>query len=397
MSTYVGLAAAAPLFEPGASTRCCCSRCGSRPSTARGETGAPDCGAGLPRRRPRRQPRARADPREMAAGTAYWRRVCAAGDDPARPAVRPLAATGAVPGAPLGPPRPASHRRAAGGPAAAFPRSPSGRGLEPRGAPGCCRTGLSSGLPRRRTGLAGPGADLPTSCRWACAPAGRDHPDQPTDGLPSMPQPLAGRLPRGGRPGMGLVVALEVPTSVRPADRGRRRPPGPATGADRVQPRWSRTTPLRPDTLPLGTPTNNTPGTAVGWRSREPARPPDVTARRRAAFDPDGPPGRRPAGPALGVDGLPVLAAVCDPAEDDATVLRHAQLKADDACYCVDWHPAGPAVPTSPADPAAVVAGRRQPLHRARAQPRPAPVAAHRPPALRRAPGLLDGALAGRR
>jgi hypothetical protein len=103
-----------------------------------------------------------------------------------------------------------------------------------------------------------------------------------------------------------------------------------ATGAERVQGMlaahaWSNG--LAP--LPLRTPTNNTPGSRSGWRSRGVPPDPEVVAARRAAFDPAGDQEAARVARALGVDGSAVLASVCDPdGGDEALLARLHALQA---------------------------------------------------------------------
>ena len=74
--------------------------------------------------------------------------------------------------------------------------------------------------------------------------------------------------------------------------------------------------------LPVGTPTNNTPDTRSGWRSREAPPNPEVVARRRAAYKPESDQEAARLARALGVDGSGVLAAVCDPGGGAESLLR---------------------------------------------------------------------------
>jgi hypothetical protein len=80
--------------------------------------------------------------------------------------------------------------------------------------------------------------------------------------------------------------------------------------------------------LPVGTPTNNTPATRSGWRSRPEPRPPSELDAQRAAHDPAGPQAAARLARSLGVDGGPVLAAVPDALDDaddaDLRRLHHA-------------------------------------------------------------------------
>ena len=104
-----------------------------------------------------------------------------------------------------------------------------------------------------------------------------------------------------------------------------------ATGAARVQQMLTahaHSGGLTP--LPVGTPTNNTPGTRSGWRSRATPPDPEVVATWRAAFDADGDQEAARLARALGVDGSVVLAGVCDPAGGDEALLRRLHgLQAD--------------------------------------------------------------------
>jgi hypothetical protein len=96
-----------------------------------------------------------------------------------------------------------------------------------------------------------------------------------------------------------------------------------ATGAQRVQRMLAAhafSGGLGP--LPVGTPTNNTPGTRSGWRSRGAPTDPDVVDRWRAGYDATGDQEGARLARALGIDGSTVLASVCDPAGGDEALLR---------------------------------------------------------------------------
>lgn len=74
--------------------------------------------------------------------------------------------------------------------------------------------------------------------------------------------------------------------------------------------------------LAAGTPTNNTPASRSGWRSRDLPVPPDVAQAWRAAYDAASDQDAARLARALGIDGEPVLAGVCDPAGGDEPLLR---------------------------------------------------------------------------
>ncbi len=124
--------------------------------------------------------------------------------------------------------------------------------------------------------------------------------------------------------GMGLAVALTDPgerfdllTVVGVGSQD------PATSAERVQQMLRAhafSVGLTP--LPVRTPTNNTPGTRSGWRSRDAPVDPDVAAAWRTAFKASGDQEAARLARALGIDGAAVLAGVCDPAGGDEALLR---------------------------------------------------------------------------
>lgn len=93
--------------------------------------------------------------------------------------------------------------------------------------------------------------------------------------------------------------------------------------------------------LPMRTPTNNTPGTRSGWLSRAAPPDPDAVTAWRAAYKPTGSQDAARLSRALGIDGLPVLAAACDPAADDEALLQrlHA-LQAQFYSWSRAWRPA---------------------------------------------------------
>ncbi|GAB2867915.1 hypothetical protein GCM10022221_80940 [Actinocorallia aurea] len=80
--------------------------------------------------------------------------------------------------------------------------------------------------------------------------------------------------------------------------------------------------------LPTRTPTNNTPATRSGWVSRPEPRPPEKVDELRAAYDPRSAQAAARAAAALGIDGLPVLAAAphadADDADADLALLHRA-------------------------------------------------------------------------
>jgi hypothetical protein len=93
--------------------------------------------------------------------------------------------------------------------------------------------------------------------------------------------------------------------------------------------------------LPVRTPTNNTPATRSGWRSRGAPTDPDVVAQWRAAFDPGGDQEAARLARALGVDGTTVLASTCDPAGGDEALLRRLhELQADFYSWSRAFRPA---------------------------------------------------------
>jgi hypothetical protein len=75
--------------------------------------------------------------------------------------------------------------------------------------------------------------------------------------------------------------------------------------------------------LPAGTPTNNTPATRSGWRSRPTPRSPSETQNLRDAYRQDGNQAAARAARAFGVDGNPILAmaAVADALDGDDDLL----------------------------------------------------------------------------
>jgi len=90
--------------------------------------------------------------------------------------------------------------------------------------------------------------------------------------------------------------------------------------------------------LPVFTPTNNTPGSRSGWRSRHTPTPPEVVAERQAGFDQASPQNAARLARALGVDGRSVLAAASDPADDDEALLEKLQLlQADSFAWSMVW------------------------------------------------------------
>lgn len=81
--------------------------------------------------------------------------------------------------------------------------------------------------------------------------------------------------------------------------------------------------------LPVGTPTNNTPGSRSGWRSRPGMPAPATVDGQRAAYDVSSDQAAARAATAFGIDGANVLAAVPDALdESEGTDLRrlHAAL-----------------------------------------------------------------------
>jgi hypothetical protein len=146
--------------------------------------------------------------------------------------------------------------------------------------------------------------------------------------------------------GMGLAVPLADPTErfdlltvvgVGTQDA--------ATGAARVQTMLaSHSFSGGLAALPVGTPTNNTPGSRSGWRSRGAPEDPDVVAARRAAYDASGDQEAARLARALGIDGQPVLAEVCDPDSGDEPLLDRLQrLQADFMAWSRVWRPAADA------------------------------------------------------
>jgi hypothetical protein len=78
--------------------------------------------------------------------------------------------------------------------------------------------------------------------------------------------------------------------------------------------------------LPTGTPTNNTPESRSGWRSRPPPRTPDEVARQRDDFDPGGLQPAARLARALGIDGAKALVLAPEALHDDGEQLtQHVQ------------------------------------------------------------------------
>jgi len=143
--------------------------------------------------------------------------------------------------------------------------------------------------------------------------------------------------------GMGLVVPLADPeerfdlltvVGIGTQDG--------ATGASRVHEMLTAhaySVGLSP--LPVGTPTNNTPGSRSGWRSRGAPNDPDLVAAWRSAYNASGTQEAARLARALGIDGRPVLAGVCDPVAGDEPLLRRLQrLQADFYAWSRVWRPA---------------------------------------------------------
>ncbi|WP_026928043.1 hypothetical protein [Granulicoccus phenolivorans] len=96
-----------------------------------------------------------------------------------------------------------------------------------------------------------------------------------------------------------------------------------ATGAARVQQMLTAHAYLDGlAALPQGTPTNNTPGSRSGWRSRTAPPDPATAAARTAAYRADGDQDAARLARALGVDGREVLATVFEAESGDAALLR---------------------------------------------------------------------------
>lgn len=115
-----------------------------------------------------------------------------------------------------------------------------------------------------------------------------------------------------------------------------------ATGAQRVQDALAaRVFTDGLSTIPVGTPTNNTPESRSGWRTRGAPTEPDVVAAWRAAYDPAGTQEAARLARALGINGQPVLAGVFDPeGGDEALLARLHRLRAETTAWSGVWQPA---------------------------------------------------------
>jgi hypothetical protein len=114
-------------------------------------------------------------------------------------------------------------------------------------------------------------------------------------------------------PGEKFDLLTVIGTGIQPAEEGAARVQG-LLGAH------ARTTGL--SSLPIGTPTNNTPGSRSGWHSGAAPPDPDTTTGWQSAYDPSSTEDAARLARALGVDGRAVLAAVCEPGRDDEPLLR---------------------------------------------------------------------------
>jgi hypothetical protein len=194
------------------------------------------------------------------------------------------------------------------------------------------------------------GADIPDTLPVGLAPPsageGADPDDLPFDGGSSWLVDFDAAVAHG----MGLVVPLTdaqerfdllTVVGVGPQDG--------ATGASRVQEMLAAhaySVGLSP--LPVGAPTNNTPGSRSGWRSRGAPNQPDLVAAWRSAYDSSGTQEAARLARALGIDGRPVLAGVCDPTGGDEPLLRRLQrLQADFFAWSPVWRPASDDSPSA--------------------------------------------------
>ncbi|MDT0167191.1 hypothetical protein Q9R32_16685 [Actinotalea sp. AC32] len=144
------------------------------------------------------------------------------------------------------------------------------------------------------------------------------------------------------RRGMGLVVHLDDPEErfdlLTAVGVGQQDPATGAARVDRLLEAHAFAAGL--STLPVGTPTNNTPGSRSGWRSRGAPPDPEAADARRAAFDPAGDDDAARLARALGVDGRRVLAAVTDPVGgDERLIARLNRLQADHMAFSPAFGP----------------------------------------------------------
>jgi hypothetical protein len=289
---------------------------------------------------------------EREAGTAYWREVFAAGDDGQRRRAAWATLVGATGG------ERATWIREALTPVSEPPGDPVFPPAESR-PEAWNRAAQTVLLPDRlefsayRDGALVwrlTGADIPDSLPLGVAPRsagadeGTDDETAVTDALP---------FDRNSRwlvdfeaavaVGMGLSAPLESPTDrfdlltvvgVGSQDA--------ATGAQRVQDALAaRRFTDGLSALPVGTPTNNTPESRSGWRTRGAPTEPEAADAWQAAYDPAGPQEAARLARALGIDGHPVLARVCDPqGGDEALLAKLHRLRADTAAWSGVWHPA---------------------------------------------------------
>ncbi|MEG3630129.1 hypothetical protein [Streptomyces poriticola] len=293
---------------------------------------------------------------EREAGTAYWRAVFASGDD----AQRRRAAWAALVAATGG--ERATWIREALTPSAGPPGDPVFPEVETR-RDAWNRAARTVLLPDRlefsayRDGTLVwrmTGADIPDTLPLGVAPrqadgddGEEDTDDAPADRTDALPFDQNSRwlvdFEAAVDVGMGLSVPLESPTDrfdlltvvgVGSQDA--------ATGAQRVQDVLAArlfTDGLSP--LPVGTPTNNTPESRSGWRTRGAPRDPELADAWQASYDPAGPQEAARLARAFGIDGHTVLARVCDPqGGDEALLAKLHRLRAQTAAWSGVWHPA---------------------------------------------------------
>jgi hypothetical protein len=281
---------------------------------------------------------------EHLAGTTYWREVFAAGNDRARLEAAWLELAGAVGGERAG------WVREALTPTNQPPGEPVLPEVERR-PEAWTRAAHTLLLPDRfefsayRDGALvwrSAGAPIPDTLPLGIAPQGAD-----ATGADALPFDPASRwlvdFEQAVAVGMGLVAPLADPAErfdlltvvgVGPQDA--------ATGAARVETALAAHAFSSGVSLPpVRTPTNNTPGSRSGWRSRSTPVAPELAADRQAGFDPAGPQDAARLARALGIDGRPVLAARSDPADQDEALLeRLHRLQADTVAHSQVWRPA---------------------------------------------------------
>ncbi|MDX6280632.1 MAG: hypothetical protein QOH03_1703, partial [Kribbellaceae bacterium] len=282
--------------------------------------------------------------REHFAGTTYWREVFAAGNDTARLTAAWVNLTGATSG------ERAAWVRQALTPTNQPPSEPVFPAVEQR-PEAWTRAAHTLLLPDHfefsayREGTLVwrlPGGQIPDTLPLGIAPQSAEAAE--ADALPFDP---ASRwlvdFEKAVAVGMGLVAPLADATErfdlltvvgVGPQDA--------ATGGQRVETALTaHAFSSGLSILPTRTPTNNTPGSRSGWRSRSTPTAPEVAASRQASYDPASPQDAARLARALGVDGRPVLAARSDPADQDEALLeKFHRLQADVLGFSQVWRPA---------------------------------------------------------